>query len=213
MCESQRLSWLEVIYKYWIVLNNDNGGQNSQSVPVSCEMKKWFGDISFSVILRIVVGKLSDEAEEKRMEAVKAMRDMFKLTGEFVISDVLPYLGWLDLGGKEKAMKKIAKELYQFLQFWVDEHRYNRDTGSGQAKPKHNNFMDMLLSLVDEVDKIDGHNVNTVIKATSLVSPSLVPLILFCPFCLYLVFNLVYNPNIKYLTKEHGLLWHLMPFT
>ncbi|KAI9118589.1 hypothetical protein K1719_010921 [Acacia pycnantha] len=104
-------------------------------------------------------------------------RDLFDLSGAFLISDALPYLRWLDLGGQEKPMRKTAKELDQFIQFWVDEHIRNRNSDSGQAKPKHGDFMDMLLSNTDEAEMIDGNDSMTMIKATSLVSLSHISLI------------------------------------
>ncbi|KAI9118604.1 hypothetical protein K1719_010936 [Acacia pycnantha] len=166
--ESEVRSAMKDTYHRWVeLLNNNAGGQNSESVPLLLEMKKWFGELSFSVVLRIVAGKHLDESEENRTR-LKPLRDFFDLTGQFVISDALPYLRWLDLGGKEKAMKKTAKELDQFIQFWVDEHRRNRDADSGQARPEHSDFMDVLLSIVDEDEIIDGHDANTIIKSTSL---------------------------------------------
>ncbi|KAI9118083.1 hypothetical protein K1719_010415 [Acacia pycnantha] len=154
-------------------------------------MKKWFGDISFSVVLIIIVGKRFDEIEET-ITTIKALRDFLKLTGEFVISDALLYLRWLDLGGKEKAMKEIAKELDQFLQFWVDEHR---DVGSEQAKTEHSDFMDVLLSMADEADMIDCHDADTIIKSPCLLGGTDI-----APVTLTWAFSLLFN-NPKVLKK------------
>ncbi|XP_028779091.1 cytochrome P450 CYP82D47-like [Neltuma alba] len=165
--ESEVKSAMKDTYDRWMESKNNEGGGNSQSVSLSCEMKKWFGDITFSVVLRMVAGKRLDETEENKT-ARRALREFFKLAGEFAISDVLPYLRWLDLDGREKAMKKTAKELDQFIQFWLDEHRRKRDAGSGKAEPELGDFMDVLLSIVDEAEMIDGHDANTIIKATSL---------------------------------------------
>ncbi|XP_054818090.1 cytochrome P450 CYP82D47-like [Prosopis cineraria] len=166
--ESEIKSAMKDVYDRWIYLNNSDDGENSQSAPLSCEMKKLFGDITFSVVLRMVAGKRLDEVEGNAA-ARKGLREFFRLSGEFVISDALPYLRWLDLGGQEKAMQKTARELDQFVQFWVDEHRRNRDDSvAGQAKAGRGDFMDVLLSIVDEAEVIDGHDANTIIKATSL---------------------------------------------
>ncbi|XP_054818277.1 cytochrome P450 CYP82D47-like isoform X2 [Prosopis cineraria] len=161
-------SALKDTYDRWAELNSSSGHQNLEAVPLSCEMKKWLGDITLNVVYRMVVGKRFAETEgQERIR--KALRDLFDLSGSFVISDALPYLRWLDLGGQEKAMKKTAKELDQFVQFWVDEHRRDRDdSGSGKAKAEHGDFMDVLLSIVDEAEMIDGHDANAIIKATSL---------------------------------------------
>ena len=137
------------------------------SEKVKAEMKKWFSDISLNVVFRMVVGKrfVGDEEDSKSEEnnrTRKALRDLFDLSGSFVISDALPYLRRLDLGGQEKAMKKTAKDLDEFIQMCLEEHKRNR------SKNKHD-FMDVLLSIVDENEVLEGHDADTTIKATSLV--------------------------------------------
>nr|POE58001.1 cytochrome p450 82a3 [Quercus suber] len=49
--------------------------------------------------------------EEEAWHCQKALGAFIHLLGLFVVSDAIPFLGWLDLGGHEKAMKKTAKEL------------------------------------------------------------------------------------------------------
>ena len=80
----------------------------------------------------------------------------------FVISDILLYLRWLLLGGQEKAMRKTAKDLDEVVQRWLEEHKRNR------SKDKHD-FMDVLLSIVDENEVLEGHDADTTNKTTSLV--------------------------------------------
>ncbi|KAI9118281.1 hypothetical protein K1719_010613 [Acacia pycnantha] len=157
--ESEVRSAMKDTYDRWLELNNINSGQNiEEAKPLSYEMKNWFGDIILNVVFRMVVGKRFTETQGKDT-IQKALRDLFDLSGSFVISDALPYLRWLDLGGQERAMRKTAKDLDQFIQFWVEEHR---------RKPKHGDFMDVLVSSVDEGEMIDGHDADTTIKATSL---------------------------------------------
>ncbi|KAK4274742.1 hypothetical protein QN277_017925 [Acacia crassicarpa] len=157
--ESEVRSAMKDTYDRWLGLNNINSGQNiEEAKPLSFEMKNWFGDIILNVVFRMVIGKRFAETQGKDTTQ-KALRDLFDLSGSFVISDALPYLRWLDLGGQERAMRKTAKDLDQFIQFWVDEHR---------RKPGHGDFMDVLVSSVDEGEIIDGHDADTTIKATSL---------------------------------------------
>ncbi|XP_028783173.1 cytochrome P450 CYP82D47-like [Neltuma alba] len=164
--ESEVKSSMKETYDRWAEFNNSSD-QNLEAVPLSCEMKKWFGDIILNVVYRMVVGKRFLETEgNERIR--KTLRDFFDLSGAFVISDALPYMRWLDLGGQEKAMKKTANELEQFIQFWLDEHTRKRGSGSGQAQPKHDDFMDVLLSIAGEAETIDGRDSITLIKATSL---------------------------------------------
>ncbi|KAK4274735.1 hypothetical protein QN277_017918 [Acacia crassicarpa] len=167
--ESEVRSAMKEIYDRWLELNNINNGQNiEEAKPLSCEMKNWFGEITSNVVFRMVVGKRFAETQGKDATQ-KTLRDWSDLIFSFVISDALPYLRWLDLGGQERAMRKTAKDLDQFIQFWLDEHRHSRDdAGSGEAKPKHSDFMDVLVSSVDEAEMIDGHDADSMIKATSL---------------------------------------------
>jgi hypothetical protein len=70
----------------------------------------------------------------------------------------------LDLDGKEKEMKKTAKELDDFVCVLLDQHKRNRNNSGGEL-----DFMDVLLSTVDDHD-LDGRDSDTAIKATCLVS-------------------------------------------
>ncbi|KAK7310883.1 hypothetical protein RJT34_08661 [Clitoria ternatea] len=137
----------------------------SSNKKVVTEMKKWFGDITLNVMFRVVVGKRfvggGDEEENERIR--KALRDLLDLSGSFVVSDAVPYLRWLDLDGKQKEMKRTAKELDGFIQNWLQQHKSN----AGEWKGKHD-FMDVLLTLAHEGENFDGRDANTTIKATCL---------------------------------------------
>jgi len=139
------------------------------------EMMRWFGDITLNIMFRTVVGKrlASDggdggvNADNERLR--KALRELFDLSGSFAVSDSLPYLRWLDLGGVEKKMKRTAKELEGFVQIWLEEHKRNRGCDLGEGK--HNqDLMDVLLGLAEKGEDFDGHDPDTTIKATCLVS-------------------------------------------
>ena len=49
-----------------------------------------------------------------------------------MVSDAIPFLGSLDVGGHLKAMKNTAKELDGSVQEWLEEHR-QRKGWSGAA--------------------------------------------------------------------------------
>ena len=121
-------------------------------------------------MFRMVVGKRfakagSDDDNKENERIRRAMREVFDLSGSFVVSDALPYLRWLDLDGGEKAMKRAIDELDYFARIWLEEHKRNRD--SGERKDRHDDFMDVLLSIVDR--DFDGRDADTIIKATCLV--------------------------------------------
>ncbi|XP_058735447.1 cytochrome P450 CYP82D47-like [Vicia villosa] len=145
-------------YNFWIKMKNNK----ETSERVITEMKKWFGDIAINVMFRMVVGKRFDVDEEENRRIRKTLRDFFDLSGSFVVSDAIPYLRWLDLDGKEKEMKKIAKELDEFVRVCLDQHKRDRKPAGGEL-----DFMDVLLSTIDDQD-LDGRDSDTTVKATCL---------------------------------------------
>ncbi|KAG8494188.1 hypothetical protein CXB51_011508 [Gossypium anomalum] len=95
--------WVAVkeLYKTWL-----KGNKGWSHVVV--EMKQWFGDLTLNVMLRMVTGKRGGgEMVPKGNEG----------------KDAIPFLGFLDLGGHEKAMKEIAKELDNIAGKWLEEHK------------------------------------------------------------------------------------------
>ncbi|KAK7283331.1 hypothetical protein RIF29_12773 [Crotalaria pallida] len=140
----------------------------SCSGKVVTDMKKWFGDITHNVMFRTIVGKRFDEDREENERIQKTFRDLVHLNGSFVISDALPYLRWLDLDGKEKETKKIAKEVDGFAQVLLDEHKRKRKGGAEEGQDKQHDFMDVLLSMVEKGEDFDGRDADITIKATCL---------------------------------------------
>ena len=85
-----------------------------------------------------------------------------------MFADALQCLRWLDVGGYEKAMKKIAKEVDHMVGVWLEEHKQKKL--SSELK-EHQDFMDVLLSIVTEDDdEFSSYDVDTIVKATSMVS-------------------------------------------
>ncbi|RZC05623.1 cytochrome P450 CYP82D47-like [Glycine soja] len=130
------------------------------------EMKQWFGEMNLNVILRMVAGKRYcvgsvDQEQARRVRGV--LRDFFHLMGSLVIGDAIPFLGWLDLGGEVKEMKKTAVEIDNIVSEWLEEHKQLR-RDSSEAKTEQD-FMGALLSALDGVD-LAGYDADTVIKAT-----------------------------------------------
>jgi hypothetical protein len=157
------------LYKLWTAKKNGSGSGSGQ---VSVELKRWFGDMSLNVILRMVVGKryfsagaVDDDGEARRCQ--KAVEEFFHLLGLFVLSDAIPFVGWLDFGGHERAMKKTAKELDRFLGECLEEHKRKKASGVGRGGEQ--DFMDVMLSILDDGKDLEGYDADTINKATSLV--------------------------------------------
>uniref|UniRef100_A0A2N9G1D8 Cytochrome P450 n=1 Tax=Fagus sylvatica TaxID=28930 RepID=A0A2N9G1D8_FAGSY len=103
-------------------------GNNNNNNKVLVEMERWFGHTTLNVVFRMVIGKrfggaMTKDEKDRNDQCRKALREFFDLTGAFVVSNALPYLRWLDVGGYEKAMKKTAKELDHMAQGWLEEHK------------------------------------------------------------------------------------------
>lgn len=139
-------------------------------------MKQWFGNLTLNVILRMVAGKrysiggVAGGDEGKAQRCQKAMREMFRLAGLFVMADAVPFMEWLDVGGHQKAMKMTAKEMDSIFQEWLEEHRQKKkeeENSSGGVNVEQD-FMDVLLSVLVE-SKAEDVDADTINKATTMV--------------------------------------------
>nr|AGC29951.1 CYP82D61 [Sinopodophyllum hexandrum] len=133
------------------------------------DMKQWLADLTLNMSVKMVVGKRDfgsasacEETESRKCQ--KAMRSMFRFVGLFMLSDYLPYLGWLDLGGYEKEMKRTMKELDILFQGWLDEHKTKRLSGAKEDDDQ--DFMDVMLSILEE-SKL-GNDVDTINKSACM---------------------------------------------
>ncbi|KAH6755793.1 hypothetical protein C2S53_009638 [Perilla frutescens var. hirtella] len=142
--------------------------KNDGSGKVLLDMKRWLGDLSLNVILRLVVGKRFHcrvDAEQTR-RCREVMRDFFHLAGLFLPADAFPFLGWLDFGGYEKKMKQTGEELDKILGGWLAEHREMEYSGEDCTTQ---NFMGVMQSVVDGANLQGKYDVDTIIKATCQV--------------------------------------------
>ncbi|XP_073135305.1 cytochrome P450 CYP82D47-like [Henckelia pumila] len=155
------------LYKAWEVLKIKDGSDSGRMM-MQVELKQWLGDLNLKVMLRIVADKKlshgGDDSESSRCRAV--LGEFFLLIGQFLVGDMLPYLGWLDVGGFEKRMKKTARELDIIVGKWLEEHRADVRSGGGGGEDKLD-FMGVMLSTIHGVS-LGGHDPDTVIKTTCL---------------------------------------------
>ncbi|KAL3502972.1 hypothetical protein ACH5RR_037421 [Cinchona calisaya] len=168
-----RLSETEISIKELYTLWTEKRNVSSSSKGhVLVEMKQWFGELTLNIILRMIAGKryfgaidISQEKEARRCQEV--LREVFRLTGLFIISDSIPLLRWLDLGGYEKKMKVIGKEMDEIVEGWLKEHHGKKES-AGKATGEHQDFMDVMISLLDGADNAAGYDGDTIIKATCI---------------------------------------------
>ncbi|KAJ4972924.1 hypothetical protein NE237_006098 [Protea cynaroides] len=154
-----------------------NGGHNAGLV----DMKKWFGDLTLDIIVRMVAGKLYFGVESSTADAEEALlttRRRFEshYMGLFVVSDVFPFLEGLDLQGYEKAMRRTAKNLDSIVEGWLNEHKQKRLFADNDKAKSGPNFMDVMISIMEgsKLDDYDnmilGANDTTVVTFTWLLS-------------------------------------------
>ncbi|GAV64243.1 p450 domain-containing protein, partial [Cephalotus follicularis] len=147
---------LKELYQYWV---NKKDTSNKALV----EMKRWFKTLAMNVILTILVGKPRDEDSGGLIETVAKF---FELTGMYVVADALPILRRIDIGGHEREMMQTAKELDHFAQGWLEKHKQRRV--SGAVKAGEEDFMDIMLSILDKADEFPNHDADTINKSTCL---------------------------------------------
>ena len=151
---------LKELYELW----NKN---KSTDKLLLVEMKRWFADTTRSVVLRMIVGKGCNSVDSKEWKEL--LTRFFEMSGKFVVSDALPFLRWLDIGGDERSMKKIARELDIVVQGWLEEHKRKRDS---QEVKKEEDFMYIMLSILGDAEQYSGRDVDRINKAICLVSLS-----------------------------------------
>ncbi|KAL4290007.1 hypothetical protein GQ457_14G004960 [Hibiscus cannabinus] len=157
--ESEIKMSLRQLYEVW----NKKRSGNIDKVLV--EMKAWFKGVTLNVILSVIVGKRIPDFSEKDDETMKwkkAMDDLFEMTGKFMISDALPFLRWLDIGGDQKFMRKVAGELDRVAEGWLREHKQKRVEDEANSEK---DFMGVMLSLLRDAEE---HEADLINKATSL---------------------------------------------
>ncbi|XP_061352569.1 cytochrome P450 82A3-like [Gastrolobium bilobum] len=143
----------------------------NESNYVLLELKQWFSELTFNMVLRMVVGKryfgATDVANNDKAERfLKNIWEFMRLMGTFTVADGVPSLRWLDIGGYEKAMKETAKEMDKTLSEWLEEHRQKRVLGEKIVGDR--DFMDVMLSVLDDTQNIEGFDADTIFKASTL---------------------------------------------
>jgi cytochrome P450 len=119
-------------------------------------LKDYLSTMSFNVITRMVLGKkyLHKDATNERdsgmtLEECKEMIDeWFVLNGVLNIGDSIPWLGWMDLQGYIKRMKKLNKMFDVFLEHVVEEHDGRRCHEGESFVAK--DMVDVLLEIASD---------------------------------------------------------------
>uniref|UniRef100_A0A251RXK8 Putative cytochrome P450 n=1 Tax=Helianthus annuus TaxID=4232 RepID=A0A251RXK8_HELAN len=151
------------LYEAWLMKKESEG-----SDMVQVDMKQWFGNLVFNILVRIISGKRYQLNDEEGVRFQKVARKLFELLGAFVVSDYIPFTNRFDIGGYEKEMKMTGKEMDNIIEGWLKNRK--REKESGQQQEGDQFFMDVLISILQDASKEDfpGYDHDTVIKATCL---------------------------------------------
>ncbi|KAG9153061.1 hypothetical protein Leryth_012316 [Lithospermum erythrorhizon] len=146
--------------------------EGNKTEYVLVDMKKWFNDLTYNVIVKMVVGKryfgshVGIDDQKDARECQKVMREFSRYLGLFLVSDFVPFLGWFDRG-YEKAMKNTAMDLDAICEKWLQEHTERRTNNNKEGKKDEQDFMDVMMNVVDG-QNLGGFDADTIVKSTCL---------------------------------------------
>ncbi|KAI3461842.1 hypothetical protein Pfo_018505 [Paulownia fortunei] len=140
-----------------------------QESPGKVVISHWIEQLTLNIILMMIAGKrYTDGAEVVGARSVgEVIKEFMYISGQFLVSDSIPFppLRWIDFQGHIKSMKRISKELSTISERWIHEHvNGDRKTGLGNEQ----DFIDVMLSAIDDKYMSFGHTRETIIKATVL---------------------------------------------
>ncbi|KAK3405909.1 hypothetical protein EUGRSUZ_K02128 [Eucalyptus grandis] len=130
--------------------------------------------MTFNMNLRMISGNRyeDEEFEEVGSDAWRfktAMNKALGLFGAFVLSDAIPWLGWLDFQGQVRSMKETGRELDYVLEKWLRQHLEKRSNKGFRVDDGDADVMDHLLESLPEDDVVFGHERKNIIKATAWI--------------------------------------------
>nr|QTI96764.1 deoxyshikonin hydroxylase [Echium plantagineum] len=159
---------IKLSIRYLYDLCNDKGSARI------ADMQQWLLDIGLNLMMRTVVGKstaTSDDADDEeareRRKWKKMMDDTMRMLFLPVLSDSIPVLKPLDIGGVEKEMIQVKKVMDEIVEEWLKEHIQKK--ANGIAVDGERDFMDLLLAAVEDGDaELGGYHPHMVVKATCM---------------------------------------------
>jgi isoflavone 2'-hydroxylase len=108
-------------------------GRNSSQDFTKVELKSMFLELTFNIIMRMVAGKryygygedVKDEEEARQFRAI--IREIIANGGASNPQEFVPLMRWIDHGGLEKRLTRLAKRMDAFLQGLIDEKKGNEE--------------------------------------------------------------------------------------
>ncbi|CAK7328262.1 unnamed protein product [Dovyalis caffra] len=146
-------------------------GKSNKQVSSKIVISECFERMTINMITRMIAGKryfssAKTENEEEGKRIGKLMKEFMYISGVFVPSDLIPFLGWMNkFLGSVKTMKRLSRELDSLMESWIQEHKLKRHE-SIDGSNKTEDFIDVMLSLLD--NNMFGYSRETIIKATAM---------------------------------------------
>ncbi|RZC78339.1 hypothetical protein C5167_002854 [Papaver somniferum] len=154
-------NFMKHLHRCWMKSQNPIKQNDAAAGSVKVDMSQVFGELTLNVVLNLVAGKPiffkdnnheskdgPNKEEEEGQKLHKTIIEFFELAGTSVASDDLPFLGWLDMDGKKKRMKKVANDMDLIVAKWLEERRHQRrqmiPSSSAAGEYNHENAKDFM---------------------------------------------------------------------
>ncbi|KAL3632073.1 hypothetical protein CASFOL_025057 [Castilleja foliolosa] len=126
------------------------------------QVRNYLSTMSLHIISRMVLGKRylddSPNAIVSPLEFKKMLDELFLLNGVLNIGDYIPWVGFLDMQGYVKRMKRVSKKFDRFLEHVLDEHEERRKSEGYVSR----DMVDVLLEFAENPElevKLERHGV------------------------------------------------------
>ncbi|XP_039140772.1 cytochrome P450 81Q32-like [Dioscorea cayenensis subsp. rotundata] len=125
-----------------------------------CFKKVEVRDMLFELMMNVMTGLIAgkkyygegcEDSEEGRRFR-KIVEEVFLLSGASTVEDFIPFVRWMGIGGAEKRMEKVGKEMDEFYQKILEERRRvvkwkEKDDGDQEKK---SNIIDIMLAMQEK---------------------------------------------------------------
>ncbi|XP_059296256.1 xanthotoxin 5-hydroxylase CYP82C4-like [Lycium ferocissimum] len=152
-----------------------NWSNSSNDFPAQVNLSSWFEHITCNIIIIMLAGKrfsssVNEKSGTEEMQFKESIKKALLLGGTFVVSDAIPSLEWMDIGGHIEAMKQTIKEVDRVFDSWLKEHIQKRkDCEINSTDGDQSDFIDVMLSTLPEETMESGYDRDAIIKATTLI--------------------------------------------
>ncbi|KAK7380026.1 hypothetical protein VNO78_32369 [Psophocarpus tetragonolobus] len=136
-----------------------------KSASKSCEvvdLSGLLGEAMENIVYKMILGRSKDD----RFDLKGLSQEVLNLVGTFNLADYIPWLAAFDLQGLTRRLKKVSKTFDQVLEEIIQDHEHN-SVDKGKKDPHNKDFVDILLSLIDQpiddLKVIDKSNIKAII--------------------------------------------------